>query len=179
VTAGATDAVVRFRCCCHFQSACCAKSFGDQLTRQFFSRSCLPRLCLPACLCTCPSLPACLQLSEMKALIGYFDLDPNRCFRWGAAAGSRAWLEGHAFVAAVLRNADTCPVHCTGLLCCSIFVANFSQLLPCVCPALRTHLAQPCSGCLHPAAQQRRIPGPHARIQVRAVRWGAGSVDVC
>lgn len=37
--------------------------------------------------CT-PTHPCVLQLAEMKALIGYFDLDPNRCFRWGRAAGN-------------------------------------------------------------------------------------------
>lgn len=37
--------------------------------------------------CT-PNHPCAVQLAEMKALIGYFDLDPNRCFRSGRAAGN-------------------------------------------------------------------------------------------
>ena len=123
--------------------ACCIKCvFGVRSAEPAALDPCRQ---VPAHVCVPLRLP-CLQLSEMKALIGYFDLDPNRCFRWvgrgcrqQAHCGNRPTQckQGHAL--------------CSFLGCCPTALSNSC---PSLAPPSPSHLVQHCSGCLLPAAQQ-------------------------
>lgn len=57
--------------------------------------------------------PSALQLAEMKALIGYFDLDPNRCFRcvcnWLGARGCPAFQPGGQLLVLCRACFPSCP----------------------------------------------------------------------
>lgn len=59
----------------------------------------------------CPLLD--VQLAEMKALIGYFDLDPNRCFRW-VQSTQPLLLSDHACRCVAMGS--SCCVGCPGCL---------------------------------------------------------------